>query len=208
MKAYLNHNLSSLMRLAFILVNLFVFQISIANVYASSVNLGSNPHDAISEAYTYGEIKSSNWVESGHNGRVNWALSKSETGINGEVLVYESSVAAKTSTPTGKFYSVAHEMTLSKNLYSGGSYYQHFKAANKSLVANMDAATMSKLNIQFHTSKSSSILWGRSPKNWVWHHDVGKGVMQLVPKTQHTSGSIFWNTLHPNGVGGMHIWNK
>lgn len=105
MKAYLNHNLSSLMRLAFILVNLFVFQISIANVYASSVNLGSNPHDAISEAYTYGEIKSSNWVESGHNGRVNWALSKSETGINGEVLVYESSVAARGVTnaiPKGK----------------------------------------------------------------------------------------------------------
>ena len=116
--------------------------------------------------------------------------------------------AVKASSPTGKYYSVAHEMTLSKNLYPGGSYYQHFKAANKSLSANMDAATMSKLNIQFHTSKSGSILWGRSPKNWVWHHDIGKGVMQLVPKTQHTSGSIFWNNLHPNGIGGMHIWNK
>jgi hypothetical protein len=48
---------------------------------------------------------------------------------------------------------------------------------------------------------------GKSPANWVWHHDVEAGVMQLVPKSQHTTGSIFWNTLHPNGVGGMSIWN-
>ncbi len=72
---------------------------------------------------------------------------------------------------------------------------------------SMSPSSMSALNIQFHTSKSGAILWGRSPKNWVWHHDVGQGILQLVPKPQHTTGSIFWKTLHPDGVGGMHIWN-
>ncbi|WP_430909123.1 HNH endonuclease [Maribacter sp. 2-571] len=114
---------------------------------------------------------------------------------------------SQVSVPSGQFYSVAHEMALPRKLYPGGSYYQHFKAANKSLAANMDAATMNRLNIKFKKSKSGNVLWGRSPENWVWHHDIQKGIMQLVPKAQHSPSSLFWNTLHPNGFGGMHIWN-
>jgi hypothetical protein len=48
----------------------------------------------------------------------------------------------------------------------------------------------------------------KSLTNWVWHHDIGAGVMQLVPKNQHTVGSTLWNTLHPNGIGGFAIWGK
>jgi hypothetical protein len=97
-------------------------------------------------------------------------------------------------------------------LFPGGSYYGHFKAANTALNTAIEtdatlASSMSELGVSVPRSASGSIL-GKSPANWVWHHDVGEGVMQLVPKPQHTTGSIFWNTLHPNGVGGMSIWNK
>jgi hypothetical protein len=49
---------------------------------------------------------------------------------------------------------------------------------------------------------------GKSPANWVWHHDMENGMMQLVPKYQHTVGSSFWSTLHPGGIGGFAIWGK
>ncbi|MCL9806925.1 DUF6443 domain-containing protein [Flavobacterium amniphilum] len=121
--------------------------------------------------------------------------------------------AAKTSVEaSGSVYSVAYETTLSSELFPGGSYYSHFKAANTSLSDAMasDVAfsnSMSNLGVTVPRSATGNIL-GKSPTNWVWHHDVGAGVMQLVPKTQHTTGSIYWETLHPGGVGGMHIWNK
>jgi hypothetical protein len=64
---------------------------------------------------------------------------------------------------------------------------------------------MSKLGVPVPRSETGNIL-GKSPKNWVWHHSTETGVMQLVPKTQHTNSSIFWNTMHPRGRGGMSIW--
>ena len=73
----------------------------------------------------------------------------------------------------------------------------------------VNACILSSSNSAFGNPESpaGSIL-GKSPTNWVWHHDVGAGVMQLFPKTQHTIGSPFWNTLHPVGVGGFSIWGK
>ncbi|PTT43695.1 hypothetical protein DBR28_00170 [Chryseobacterium sp. HMWF028] len=111
---------------------------------------------------------------------------------------------------TGSYYSVAYEMKLAENLYPTGSYYAHFKAANTSLANALAsdpkfAASISDLGIKIPTSASGSIL-GKSPKNWVWHHDVGTGIMQLAPKSQHTTGSIFWKTMHPDGLGGMKLW--
>ena len=62
--------------------------------------------------------------------------------------------------------------------------------------------------IFFGGVKAVSNILGQSPTNWVWHHDVGVGVMQLFPKIQHTTGSVFWETMHPGGLGGMAIWGK
>jgi len=45
-----------------------------------------------------------------------------------------------------------------------------------------------------------------NPLNFVWHHHSENGVMRLVPKIQHTPGSIFWGTLHQDGRGGYSIW--
>ncbi|WP_295230293.1 DUF6443 domain-containing protein [uncultured Chryseobacterium sp.] len=111
---------------------------------------------------------------------------------------------------SGAFYSVAYEMKLASDLYPGKSSYLHFQAANKSLATAMAsdaqfATGISNLGIKIPTSATGNIL-GKSPKNWVWHHNLDEGVMQLVPKTQHTVSSPFWKTMHPGNKGGMSIW--
>ncbi|UQB70582.1 HNH endonuclease [Epilithonimonas zeae] len=107
-------------------------------------------------------------------------------------------------------YSVAYEMKLADNLYPGKSSYLHFKSANTSLAETMAAdakfaESMSELGVTIPRSSAGSIL-GKSPTNWVWHHDIGSGMMQLVPKSQHTIGSSYWGIMHPGGKGGMSIW--
>ncbi|WP_185269574.1 DUF6443 domain-containing protein [Chryseobacterium bernardetii] len=131
-------------------------------------------------------------------------------GIVGAIALRKPGLATKEA--TGAYYSVAYEMKLAENLYPKGSYYAHFKAANTSLANAMASdATFAKgitdLGITIPKSSTGSIL-GKSPANWVWHHDVRTGIMQLAPKVQHSTGSIFWKTMHPNGLGGMKIWGK
>lgn len=103
-------------------------------------------------------------------------------------------------------------MKLASGSYPGVYRGAHFLEANKALSATMAtdarfASSMSQLGINIPRSSAGSIL-GKSPTNWVWHHDINAGVMQLVPKSQHTIGSSFWNTLHPGGRGGFSIWGK
>jgi RHS repeat-associated protein len=114
--------------------------------------------------------------------------------------------------PKGNFYSVAFETKLPSNLYPGVYRGAHFKAANAALdkVMSSDPAfknSMSRLGISVPKSSTGSIL-GKSPSGWVWNHGVEPGVMQLVPKAQHTPGSIYWNTIHPGNIGGYAIWGK
>ena len=116
-------------------------------------------------------------------------------------------------TANGSFYSVAFETQISKSLYPGGSYWNHFKAANTALSNAMAtdakfAASMENLGVTVPTSSRG--IQGISPANWVWHHASEPGFLQLVPKVQHPNNfsSIFWETLHPNGVGGNSLWNK
>jgi hypothetical protein len=109
-------------------------------------------------------------------------------------------------------YSVAFEMKLADNMYPGKGYSTHFKAANTELSNAMSsdatfANSMSDLGITIPRSSTGTVL-GKSPVGWVWHHNVEAGVMQLVPKVQHTTGSSFWGIMHPGGVGGMSIWGK
>jgi RHS repeat-associated protein len=112
----------------------------------------------------------------------------------------------------GSYYSVAFETQIAGSLYPGAGYYSHFKAANEALSqaiatdANF-ANSIFDLGIRVPKSPTGNIL-GKSPTNWVWHHDINAGVMQLVPKAQHTTGSIFWDVMHPNGAGGMSLWGR
>lgn len=44
------------------------------------------------------------------------------------------------------------------------------------------------------------------PASWTWHHAAEPGVMQLVPRAQHTASGPFQDLFHPGGVGGYSIW--
>ncbi|MPR31925.1 RHS repeat-associated core domain-containing protein [Salmonirosea aquatica] len=112
--------------------------------------------------------------------------------------------------PNGNFYSVAFETKIPNSLYPNKGSYSHFKAANTALSEAMAtdatfANNMKSLGISIPRTNGGTITGGKIP-NWVWHHNTEPGVMQLVPQIQHTNGSIFWNTLHPGGRGGMSIW--
>lgn len=48
----------------------------------------------------------------------------------------------------------------------------------------------------------------KPPEGWTWHHQLDEGIMRLVPRTQYTSGSEFWEVLHPDGFGGYALWGK
>jgi RHS repeat-associated protein len=125
-------------------------------------------------------------------------------------LVKGEAAAANTAVPDGKFYSVAFETTLSPTSYPGITRYMHFKEANIALDISMQSnPALAKLGISVPKSPTGSII-GKSPENWVWHHDTAPGSMQLVPKSQHpnTPGGSFWETLHPGGSGGFSSWGK
>ncbi|MEP6675853.1 MAG: HNH endonuclease [Ferruginibacter sp.] len=120
----------------------------------------------------------------------------------------EISTASK-GTANGSYHSVAFETELPSNLYKNG-YYQHFKQSNTALNNAMAsdpafANAMSELGIEIPRTPAGGIK-GQSPAGWSWHHEQAVGIMQLVPKIQHTPGSIYWNTLHPGGFGGMAVW--
>ncbi|UTX50274.1 DUF6443 domain-containing protein [Chryseobacterium sp. MA9] len=110
----------------------------------------------------------------------------------------------------GAYYSIAYEMKLAESSYPGVTRYMHFKEANIALESAMKTnPLLNELGIVIPRSASGSII-GKSPTNWVWHHDIEKGLMQLVPKSQHPNvpGGIFWETMHPGRKGGFSIWGK
>ena len=117
-------------------------------------------------------------------------------------------------------YSVAFETRLALAQHGPsrgiGTYRAHFAAANKSLLQSMTdpelaAALRQALGENFEGSilRSNGSIVASSPEGWTWHHVPDQpGVLQLVPRIQHATGSIFQPLLHPNGVGGMYIWGS
>ena len=104
-------------------------------------------------------------------------------------------------------YSVAFETVLAESQL-GLSRARHFAIANEAL-ADARAASSELAEIVPAPAGRAS-----PPTGWVWQHatieqGAGRsGVMQLVPKIQHTGGSLFWRLLHPlpNGGGGYSQW--
>jgi hypothetical protein len=104
-------------------------------------------------------------------------------------------------------YSVAFEMQLAPSEF-GLNRMRHFRIANQALaearVANTELAQL----------VPQASVRGTAPSGWVWQHATTEqgagraGILQLVPKAQHTPGSPFWRTLHPlpNGGGGYAEW--
>ena len=114
--------------------------------------------------------------------------------------------------PNGSFYSTAFESNLNPSSYLGASRGRHFQEANESLLRAMEsdgrlAQSLRDLGVSLERTPSG-LAPRQPPPGWTWHHAQEPGVMQLVPRTQHTPGSIFWDTLHPGGRGGFAIWGQ
>ncbi len=131
-----------------------------------------------------------------------------------ERIIAKGTVAALgTEGKKAAFYSVAYEMKLD-NAYLKASRSTHFKEANKNLVKMMEAHPefAAKIEEMIPGLKSQIIgpkggIFGISPKPWTWHHSVETGVMQLVPRAQHTS-PLYQHIFHPGGIGGFSIWGR
>jgi hypothetical protein len=108
-------------------------------------------------------------------------------------------------------YSVAFETAIPK--VGAGTRPAHFAAANEALLAEMRASPevagmMEGLGVRVPTNASGAAK-GLSPQNWTWHHVPDQaGVMQLVPRAQHTAGSPFYMLMHPTGRGGFFLWGS
>jgi len=116
------------------------------------------------------------------------------------------------STLNGKFYSVAFEVKLSNGSYPGISRASHFQEANTVLLRSMEenvqfSEMMKTLGVNLQRT-ATGLAPRTSPPGWTWHHAKAPGIMQLVPREQHTPGSLFWKTLHPEGYGGYSLWGQ
>jgi len=108
---------------------------------------------------------------------------------------------------TPRAYSVAFQMQLDVTQL-GLRDVQHFQIANQALEA--ERAVNPALAELVPPPQSST----RPPADWTWQHATIEqgggqaGIMQLVPRWQHTPGSPFWPLLHPlpNGAGGYAQW--
>ncbi len=126
--------------------------------------------------------------------------------------VKKATQAAATATPKGQVYSVAAEVKLSPTSYPGVSRRAHIQEANEHLLGSMEADPSLAQRMGGMGIKIDRTVTGRSPSSppsdWTWHHAPEPGIVQLVPREQHASGSIFQRTLHPGGIGGYAIWGR
>ncbi|WP_038179715.1 S-type pyocin domain-containing protein [Vibrio rhizosphaerae] len=109
-------------------------------------------------------------------------------------------------------YSAGFKTTLSPDSYPGVSRARHFQEANENLLQQMEkdpefAEKMRLLGIHLERTPRG-LAPRRPPDGWTWHHEIGKGEMILVPRSQHTIGSEEWDVLHPKNKGGYAIWGK
>ncbi|HOF42178.1 MAG TPA: HNH endonuclease, partial [Candidatus Hydrogenedentes bacterium] len=118
---------------------------------------------------------------------------------------------------SGNAYSVAFQTKLAKPALPIGTRAAHNQAANKALLEAMDndtvfAAQMRKMipGVDEVRGPLGGVSY-KAPKDWTWNHAVDHpGVMQLVPRVQHTSGSPTWWLMHdyPSGTGGFAQWGS
>jgi hypothetical protein len=110
--------------------------------------------------------------------------------------------------PTGEFYTVVFEMRLPRRLRRK-TRTVHFHRANAALDAALRsdpalAALMEELIPGLRASLAKT-KGRRLPQDWVWHHGIEPGTMQLTLVSQHAD-SKFREAFHPKGKGGYAIW--
>lgn len=102
-------------------------------------------------------------------------------------------------------YSVAFETKIAKT--GAGTREAHKMLANRELNASL--AKDAEFSKMLSGMGIGPVSGAGTPMGFRWHHVKDQpGVMQLVPTTQHSPGSIFQNVLHPGGSGGFANWGK
>ncbi|MGW6599779.1 RHS repeat-associated core domain-containing protein [Streptomyces sp. NPDC055036] len=112
-------------------------------------------------------------------------------------------------------YTAIYEMQLNRADF-GQSRAVHFNRANAALDAAIQAdPALGRFLDQFSpgiAARVSSVGGRRTPAGFTWQHEPRsnaqgrEGVMTLVPRYQHTSGSPWWDILHPGYSGGYAEW--
>ena len=130
----------------------------------------------------------------------------------GASTVAQETSAARIAVPTGDTYSAAFQTELRTSSYPDILRPAHFQEANENLLQAMEsdpqfAQQMQEAGVNLQRTPTG-VAPRTSPVGWTWHHAPEPGVLQLVPRWQHTPGSIFWGTLHPGGQGGYAIWGQ
>jgi hypothetical protein len=144
---------------------------------------------------------------------LNWRLNVTGEVVDGQAalganrLVRYVGPGTSEAQMTPSAYSVAFEMQLTSEQL-GLRQEQHFQIANNVLqVARASDPALAQL-------VPAPKGWGRPPTDWTWQHATIEqanrriGVMQLVPRVQHTPGSPYWSLFHPlpGGGGGYVQW--
>jgi RHS repeat-associated protein len=151
-------------------------------------------------------VESGKNIAQGNGTAQDWGVAGGVTGtLLGGLLVGKLGGAPAEEGP--RAYSVAFETQLAESQL-GLSRPRHFAIANEALGEARSVIPELAELVPPPAGRASA------PDGWVWQHatiDQGAGragVLQLVPKSQHTAGSPFWRLLHPlpNGGGGYSQW--
>lgn len=111
-------------------------------------------------------------------------------------------------------YSVLYEMQLDPESVKGTDT-SHFREANKKLNTALSGDSSYKDMMDSHFPGISDHVSpgprggysSDAPKGYSWHHHpCRKGVLQLVPMSQHRAPGPVQAVLHPGGKGGMENW--
>lgn len=119
-------------------------------------------------------------------------------------------------------YTVAYETTLDAADIPTDRP-THFRAANTKLLNDIMADDDFKQLMEQITGRPDLVrdlqartgrVRSKPPKNWTWQHATKSqaqgriGVLQLVPRVEHTPGSPWWRVLHPlpGAAGGYSEW--
>ena len=180
----------------------------------TTANPTENPHTN-NDGATVVESQPTGQASTVHNLTIHGLANYYITTTTGTRALVHNEYHTGPAAPGSEPYHYAYEAVLDQ-VDLGRSRRVHFNRSNaqleEALRADPDfAAAMDQVSPGI-LGRVSSGGGRRNPLNFTWHHEptsnVGgtPGVMRLVPREEHTPGSDFWKSLHPDGYGGYAEW--
>ena len=180
----------------------------------TTANPTENPHTN-NDGATVVESQPTGQASTVHNLTIHGLANYYITTTTGTRALVHNEYHTGPAAPGSEPYHYAYEAVLDQ-VDLGRSRRVHFNRSNaqleEALRADPDfAAAMDQVSPGI-LGRVSSGGGRQNPLNFTWHHEptsnVGgtPGVMRLVPREEHTPGSDFWTSLHPNGYGGYSEW--